>query len=308
MSDRPASWATGKRGFFWPAVLILTGVIALLVEAGAISGDRLYRLLDLWPLILVVIGLVMICRRALHGARADLAVVLIVLVAASGAVIYVAVGPAISDRTQTLDTSDKVGSLNQATLHVDAGVATMTVVGSGALGADLYHAHIEYSGSKPNVSLDRSTGDLQISQDNAFGFFASRRLVLDLQVSSAVPWNFSVNTGAANDTFNLSSLKVGSMQLSTGASHDDITLGPPTGVVPISIDGGALTVHLHRSSGTEVSVQVSGGATSLNADGQQYHGIGDQSWQSNSYNGASNAYRVDVSGGACTVTMGTTGG
>jgi hypothetical protein len=243
----------------------------------------------------------------LHGATADLAVVLILLVAAGGAVVYVAVGPAISDRTQTLDTSDKVGSLNQATLHVDAGAATMTVIGSDTLGADLYHAHVEYSGSKPNVSLDRSTGDLQISQDNAFGFFGNRRLVLDLQISSAVPWNFSVNTGTSSDTFNLSSLKVGSMELSTGASHDDITLGPPTGVVPISVDGGALTVHLHRPNGTEASVHVSGGATSLNTDGRQYHGIGDQSWQTNGYNGAANAYRVDVSGGACTVTVGTTG-
>jgi hypothetical protein len=301
------SWAQRYRGFFWPTVLILIGVIALLAEAGVVSGDRLYRLLDLWPLILVVIGLVMICRRTLHGATADLAVVLILLVAAGGAVVYVAVGPAISDRTQTLDTSDKVGSLNQATLHVDAGAATMTVIGSDTLGADLYHAHVEYLGSKPNVSLDRSTGDLQISQDNAFGFFGNRRLVLDLQISSAVPWNFSVNTGTSSDTFNLSSLKVGSMELSTGASHDDITLGPPTGVVPISVDGGALTVHLHRPNGTEASVHVSGGATSLNADGRQYHGIGDQSWQTNGYNGAANAYRVDVSGGACTVTVGTTG-
>jgi hypothetical protein len=307
MSDRPASWATRNRGFFWPAVLILTGVIALMVEAGAISADRLYRLLDLWPLILIVIGVVLICRRALHGATADLAVVLILLVAAGGAVVYVAVGPAISDRTQTLDTSDTVGSLNQATLHVDAGAATMTVVGSGALGADLYRAHIEYSGSKPNVSLDRSTGDLQISQDNAFGFFGSRRLVLDLQISSAVPWNFGVNSGAASGTFNLSSLKVGSMDLSTGSSHDDITLGPPTGVVRISVNGGALTVHVHRPSGTKASVQVSGGAIGLNADGQQYHGIGDQSWQSNGYNGAADAYRVDVNGGACTVTIDTTG-
>jgi hypothetical protein len=179
----------------------------------------------------------------------------------------------------------------------------MTVEGNGALGTDLYRAHIEYAGSKPQVSLDRSTGDLQISQNNEFGFFGSRRLVLDLQISSAVAWNFSVNTGAASDTFKLSTLKVGSMELSTGASHEDITLGAPTGVVPISVNGGALTVHIQRPSGTEASVQVSGGAVNLNADGRQYHAVGDQSWQSNGYSGAADAYRVDVNGGACNVTM-----
>src|ERR1700680_2807398 len=276
-----------RRTFFWPALLILIGVIALLVNVGAISSDRLYRLADLWPLILVVIGLELISRRALQGAAGNLAAVLIVLVAAVGAIAYVAFGPSIPGGTRTLDTSDAVGNLNQATLHVDVGAANMTVTGSGDIGADLYRAHIEYSGSKPDISLDRSTGDLQFSQNNPFGVFGSRRFTIDLQLSSAVSWNFNINTGAASDTFRLSALKVGSIDLNAGASREDITLGPPTGAVRITVNGGAVTVHLHRPSGTEASVQVSGGAVSLVADGQRFGGIGDQSWQSSGFNGAS---------------------
>jgi hypothetical protein len=294
-----------SRTYLWPAVLILIGVIALLVNAGAISADRIYRLADLWPLILVVIGLEIISRRALRGATADVAAVLIVLLAAGGAIAYVAFGPAIPGGTRTLDTSDTVGELSHATLHVDAGAATMTVEGSRTLGADLYHAHIEYSGPKPDLTLDRSTGDLQITQNNAFGFFGSRRFVLNIQISSSVSWNISVNTGAASDTFKLAALKVGSIEVNTGASREDITLGPPSGAMPITIDGGALTVHLHRPSGTEASVHVSGGAVNLNADGQQYHGIGDESWQTSGYSNATDSFRVEVSGGACTVSMDT---
>jgi hypothetical protein len=296
-----------NRSFFWPAVLILIGVIALLVNAGAISTDRLYRLADLWPLILVVIGLELISRRALHGAASDVAAVLIVLVAAGGALAYVAVGPPIPGGTQTFNTSDAVGSLNQATLHVDVGATTMTVEGSETLGADLYHAHFEYSGAKPDVSLDRSSGDLQISQNNPFGFFGGRHLVLDLQINSAVTWSFSVMTGSASDTFKLSTVKVGSMDLNTGASREDITLGPPKGVVSITINGGALTVHLHRPRGTEASVHATGGAVSVTADGQHYRGIGDQNWQSSGFNGASDSYQVEANAGACTVTMDTSG-
>ncbi|HEV2034376.1 MAG TPA: DUF5668 domain-containing protein [Candidatus Dormibacteraeota bacterium] len=294
-----------NRSFFWPAVLILIGVIALLVNAGAISTDRLYRLADLWPLILVVIGLELISRRAFHGAMADVAAVLIVLVAAGGALAYVAVGPAIPGGNQTFNTSGAVGSLNQATLHVDVGSMTMTVEGSADLGADLYRAHVEYSGAKPDVSLDRSTGDLQISQNNPFGFFGGRHLVLDLQINSAVTWSFSVNTGAASDKLKLSTVRVLSIDLNTGASREDIILGPPTGEVPITVNGGALTVHLHRPSGTEASVHATGGAVSLTADGQRYRGIGDQSWQSSGFSGASNSYQVEANAGACTVTMDT---
>ncbi len=281
-----------NRSYFWPAILILTGVLALVAETGAISGGRLLRLADLWPLILIVIGLELLNRRVLQGPRRDLATALIVLVALVGAVAYVAVRGPVSDTTQTMDASDAVGSLNQANLNVDSGVATMTVEGSNSLGLDLYRAHIEYSGTKPAISLDRSTGNLRIFKNDDFAFFASRRFVLDLQLNSAVSWNVSTNAGSSNDSLNLSAVKVGSITLNAGASRTDITLGRPTGIVRISVDGGAITLRLHRPIGSEAFVHVSGGAVNLDADGRQLHGVGDESWQTAGYGGAADAYQV----------------
>jgi hypothetical protein len=298
---------TRNRSLFWPAILITTGVIALVAETGAISSGRLYRLAELWPVILIVIGLELMSRRVLQGMRRDLAAALIVLVAVGGAVAYVAVRGPVSDGTQIMDTSEKVGSLNQATLNVDAGVATMTVEGKDDLGSDLYRAHIEYAGTKPQVSLDRSTGSLRIFHNNDIGFFASRRFVLDLQINPAVAWNITANTGSTNDTLKLSAVKVGSISLNTGASRTDITLGRPAGIVRISVDGGAIRLHLHRPSGSEAFVHVSGGAVRLDADGRHLRGVGDESWQSNGYGAAADAYLVEVNGGASTVTMDTIG-
>jgi hypothetical protein len=235
----------------------------------------------------------------------DLAAALIVLVAVGGAVAYVAVRGPVSDGTQIMDTSEKVGSLNQATLNVDAGVATMTVEGKDDLGSDLYRAHIEYAGTKPQVSLDRSTGSLRIIHNGDIGFFSSRRFVLDLQINPAVTWNISAKTGSTNDTLKLTAVKVGSISLNTGASRTDITLGRPAGIVRISVDGGAISLHLHRPSGSEAFVHVSGGAVRLDADGRHLRGVGDESWQSNGYGAAADAYLVEVNGGASTVTMDT---
>src|SRR2546430_12459030 len=55
--------------FFWPAVLILVGILALLVNTGRIPIDRLLQLADLWPVILIVIGLEIIIRRSVHGPK-----------------------------------------------------------------------------------------------------------------------------------------------------------------------------------------------------------------------------------------------
>jgi hypothetical protein len=287
------------RSYFWPAALILIGVVAFLVNSGVISTDRLSLLFDLWPVILIVIGLELLVRRAVPGQNGDVAAVLIVLLAAGGAIAYIALAPN-PITSGKVDSHAPVGNLDHASLEIDAGAANITVTGTtSSLGGDLYHATISYSGAKPEISLDRSDGSLTISQGNTgFGVFRTQRFMMDLQINSSVPWTITSNGGASTETFNLAGVPLKSMDINTGASREDITLGSPSGVVPITINGGALTVNLHRVAGAGVSVNVSGGAVSLDFDGRQHHAIGSADDSSGS---GADMYRVEVSGGACTV-------
>ena len=291
------------RSFFWPVVLIVIGVLALLVDINVVSADRLYRLADLWPLILIVIGLELIARRTLQGAAVDIAAVLILVIAGVGAIAYVSVGPAIPGGLHTLDRADPIGTLKTASLEVDVGAANLTVQSSSSIGTDLYRAHIEYQGPTPSVTLDPSTGELRISQDGGFLTFGNRRFVVDLQVNPTATWSFTVNSGAANDTFKLTSVNVGSIEINAAASQEDITLGLPNAKVPIRINGASVTVHVHRPKGTEASVQVSGAAVSLTADGESTRGIGSKSWQTPGYDGATDAYSIEVDAAASNVVV-----
>ena len=291
------------RSFFWPAVLILVGVFALLVNSGLVAPERLARLGDLWPLILIVIGLELLVRRSLQGANAELAAVLIVVLAISGAAAYVALGPAIPTGTQTLDASGPVGSLKQATVRIDVGAAQITLVGADT-GEDLYRAHIEYSGRKPDVSFGSDSGDLHISQGNTSGlFFQDRRFVLNLELNTRVTWKIAVDSGASSDSLKLSNVHLAGIELNTGASREDITVGSPTGSVPVTVDGGALTVNVHRPKGVAASVAVSGGAVNLTFDGRQSHAVGTVTAQTSDYNSASDRYQIQVNGGASNVTV-----
>ena len=116
------------------------------------------------------------------------------------------------------------------------------------------------------------------------------------------PSNKTVNAGGSSITLNLAHAKVGSIELNTGASSDEITLGQASGSVPVAVNGGALNVHLHRPSGTSALVRVSGGAVNLVFDGKASHGFG--SLEAGSADQTDN-YRVDISGGSCNVTMDT---
>lgn len=298
------------RSFFWPALLVLVGVAALLVNTGVITADRLATLFDLWPVILIVIGLEIIVRTTTRGVVADVAALSVVLIAVVGALAYVVEAPSIPGyaANQTLDVSDTAGSLTHASLEVDAGAATITLAGDSSLGSDLYRAHVQYSGQKPTITLDRASGSLKISQDNSgFNVFRHYKFVMNLALNPHVAWSVTENTGASDESLNFSTLSLDSLTINTGASREDITLGAPSGHVSITINGGALTAHVHRPSGTEASVDVSGGAISLDADGRQQHAVGSVSYQSSGFSGASAAYQVTINGGACTVTLDTSG-
>jgi hypothetical protein len=134
-------------------------------------------------------------------------------------------------------------------------------------------------------------------------FFQDRRFVLDLELNTSVTWKIAVDGGASSDSLKLSNVHVADIKLNTGASHEDITVGIPAGSVPITVDGGALTVNVHRPKGVAASVAVSGGAVNLTFDGRQSHAVGTVTAQTSDYNRASDRYQIQVNGGASNVTV-----
>ena len=207
------------RSFFWPALLILVGLVALLVNTGQLPVDRLFQLLDLWPLILILIGVELVVRRSVQGTAGDIATAVILILAIVFAAAYVTVTPSPS-ATQAMDVKDDVGGLIRATVEIDVGGATVTISGSSELGTDLYRSHIDYSGPKPQVTLDRETGRLRISQPNTNVLsLRNRRFALNLQLNPAVQWSIEENSGASTDTINVYQLQISAMTL---------TAAPPT--------------------------------------------------------------------------------
>lgn len=304
MSSSPPPTGIRFGGLVWPGVLILIGAIALLVNTNVITGDRLYRLGDLWPLIVIVIGLeLFIARAPMPANAAAVAGVLVILLALGGSFAYVAAGPSIPGGTHTIYRTGVAGKLDHASLDLNVGAATLKITGAD-IGGDLFRAQVEYSGPAPDISYETSNGHVEISQNTAFNFLGGQRFVMDLKLSSNVRWEVSVHSGSSADTYDVSKLNLASLEDDTGASREDISLGTPKGTVPVSINGGALTVNLHRPSGTDALVQVSGGAVNLTFDGHGQHAVGSVS----AGNTSDNYFQVRINGGACTVTMDTNSG
>jgi Domain of unknown function (DUF5668) len=293
------------RGLVLPGLLILVGAVALAANLNLIQWDALYRLLDLWPLVLVLVGVELVLR-GLTSRRAAAAIGLVlVLLTAVGAIAYVSLAPPIPAGGQTLDSSEPVSELTAAALDLSFGAADVNVHGE-SLGGALFKSHIEYAGQKPDVSFDRSTGRLTIadnSQGFRFFFGPPGRRKIDLALEGSLPWSIDISGGASHVTLALGAVPVRALNLSGGANNITLTLGKPSGTVAIDVSGGASTVTIHRPAGVAASLTASGGANSVRLDDHHLASFGDSSAQTAGYDTATDRYAIDVSGGASNVSV-----
>ena len=130
----------GYRSLFWPIFLITVGVIWLLANLGVIPVENFALLLNLWPVLLIVIGLDII-----FGRRSQIAGILIglaALVVIVGALIW---GPALGLRgsTPVVDVRQEgVATTQRATLQLELSSQPVQI----------------YAGTNPKFLIDASIG------------------------------------------------------------------------------------------------------------------------------------------------------
>lgn len=295
---------TRYRSLWLPALLILVGAVFLAANLGVIQWGSLYRLFDLWPLLLILVGVELVLRSSAEPRLASSLGLALVALAIIGAIVYVAVSPPLP-AGGTLDSSRPVGSLSRASLSLGFGGSNVKIHAED-LGDILYRAHLVYSGRKPTISLDPATGELRIQQNSSgldFLFSSGGPRSLDLAINSSLPWSLDVSGGAIHATFDLAPAKIKDVSVSGGANNLTLNLGRPAGTVSIDVRGGASSVTVHRPADVPADVTVSGGASSGRLDDQRIGGFGGGEAKSPGYDSATDRYDISVSGGASSATV-----
>ncbi len=295
-----------KRGLLFPLVLIAIGVIVLLANAGVLTSEALQRLGDLWPLLLVILGLQLILNHTLPRQQATLVGLAATVVIVIAAVVYAALAPAAPFGAREADSSGRLGGLTAATLDLNYSGATLDIQ-AGSLGDSLYQAHVDYpsSDNPPSISLDQENGTLEIRESSNFSNFSpfrwfgpSRRHVL-VTLTDRIPWSIQIGGGAANQRLDLRHLQLSKLQISGGANRLDAQLSAPKGSVLIDVSGGASNVTLRAPAHSEWHVAVSGGVSAVTINGSSFGSLGgDFKQQSPGYAAATDRFDIEISGGA----------
>jgi len=256
-----------RRGVFWPLVLIALGLLFLLSNYGFISGVSWLTILNLWPLLLILIGLdIAFARRwPLPTLVAEVLVIAAGLVLAATqpsfggglAIFRVPGGGGAADISVPRDSAAALA------LHVSGGAGHYRVSGGAT-------ALVEAHSANPDLRLrisGRERPDVRIDQVGVRGL-SFRGTDTDVQVRAAsdVPASLDFNAGAGEFDVDLSDVRITEARINTGASTLRLALPKASGDVNVRVNAGASTVVITVPAGVEARVATSGGLVSLRSD------------------------------------------
>jgi DNA-binding MarR family transcriptional regulator len=197
-----------------------------------------------------------------------------------------------------------VGGLTQARLLLRSGANEIALRGSAGL-SELYRAVFE--GPVPSVRLRDGTVTIQYKGGGIPWDWRKRNA--DLALNTTIPWDIELNGGANKVNGDLEAVDLRSFSMQGGVDRFRLTLGQPSGVVPIRLTGGVSQLHLERPTGVPVQLRIDGGAGAVALDRQKLGGVGGGTvLESQDAARSADRYAVELAGGAGRIVVRETNG
>ncbi len=163
-------------------------------------------------------------------------------------------------------------------------------------------ARAAFEGSPPKASLERET--LTFRYPRVGRPFDWRRRRADVALSTSIPWEIDVRSGAASMNADLQGVELLSLRIGS-ASDVEVILPPPTGAIAVTIGVGASNVTILRPAEVPVRLHIKGGAAKLAFDDESFGAVGGAvRLQSDGFNEQEDRYEISVRGGASHLTIG----
>lgn len=278
---QPVRW----RNFFWPALLIILGLLLLLANVGLLPPIAWRSFSFLWPVLLIAIGVELIAtgRISWAGVLGGL-IALFILALVAGAL---GVRGSFFDRGRPAPTAgaerrfeQTLDGVRSAEVQIDHGADRLDVTSGAREGLLLEAIASGADGDRLQRSYEvrDGVGRLRLStQERDFGGFfrggaEARQLVVRL--SPSVPLSaLELNGGASQMTVDLSDLQVQRFQLNVGASNGRLRL-PTRGAVSAELNAGASNLTVEIPNGVAARIKSQGGLSAFTVNEQRFPSMG----------------------------------
>jgi len=245
-------------GISWGIIFVGCGVFLLAINAGYLDHYVWVRLLSLWPVALIAIGISLIFKRTDLKYLALLAPLIIAL-----AFVYVGADEWNSDREylSRYDFDYSVRNNREVFKYVldkDPEVQKLDIrmnfnIGEFQIGStpdELINGDFEYMSRKPEVNYEvvRGEGKLKIkSQDHrGIHFFGHNNIknYSRVNIANYLPLVLDLDMSAAKIDLDLSDHQLTSLKMNTGAAEINLRLGCKSPDVRVEINAGASEINI----------------------------------------------------------------
>jgi hypothetical protein len=243
----------------FPLVLIGLGGVFLLTNMGYLTGLSWNRVAQLWPAILVLIGVDLLFR-----PRSMVAAVLAEIAIVGAALVFLVAAPPIGGVTPgTFVAAENVAreGATEMSLTLGYGAGELRLAGgaSDLLALKSTHQDVDLQ----RVFRSGTTAAVSVRSDTPNPGFISTTRSWDVQVPSDIPLALTLDLGAGDFNVDLHDVMITRATVNNGASDLTIGLPIPKGEVPITISTGASTVTLEAPAGIQYRVTMTGGLNSV---------------------------------------------
>jgi hypothetical protein len=258
-----------NRGFLgWGVFLVLVGAVPLAVRAGYVSEDQVPNVVNLWPLILVGIGIGILLARTQFGFLGGLVIAvtlgLMVGSALATGVGWVRVGGCGPDgETVAFPTRD--GSLTATAgavdLRLNCGNATITTTP----GTSWRLEGEDRDGVGPNVNADNDSLSIRSRDDRNDWFDAANdRENWRLALPDGLPLDIDLNLNAGGTTMDLAGAAITRFDVDLNAGSAVVDLGSARELADlrIGLNAGSLELTLPKQS-VDGRIEANAGSVAL---------------------------------------------
>lgn len=317
------AFTPGKHGWsvaclFDGFVTAAFGTVLLLTTLGIVGLEVWGRILSLWPLVLVALGLEILGRALRTSWPRVLGSTLVIAALAYTAAVSVADlddvrflgarGPGVVRYAG----SEPVMSATDGRLRLETGVARVRVgAGDELVSYEGMSAFGEPELSVTRPAADRADADLGLTPRAVVALPGERLADFTVSLARQVRWDVVIEAGVAELDADLSDLEVSSVELKPGVASCEVRLGSPPAALAegrVAVRAGVSTVRLQIPKSAEARVTIESGVSSNTVRGRFAH-VDRGVWETPGYADARASGRpvweIDVRSGLGAITIDT---
>jgi hypothetical protein len=287
-----------------PVLLILAGVLVLAGNLGWLAWGSIWDLLDLWPVILIAIGVDLLTAGRYRWIVAAITIVVLAL-GMTGRVPFLGAGPGAA--AETHDVQIPVEDADRAEIRIRVGVSELEVSalsgGSALVSGTVRTAEGETFAQ--DVQRRGGTADVElVSEHRGIGNIrGGGNRGWNLALAQDIPTDLTVNTGVGRSRLDLRGVALTGLRVDAGVGEMVASLPLPTeGSYQASFDTGvgATTVRVPEDAAVRVAIDTGlGGITARGG----FDALGGDVYQTPGYANADERIEIRIDGGVGAITI-----